>query len=252
MRWWRRPSADPASANFPQHNKKSSMKKHQPKTGPVDVVRYKSVSIPIYRGDTTKKGKIYRGFRFSYEENGKMRWKRAKTLDEIREIARSVAEAMLWGTFSATTGTLILTGSKLSDYQALMDFEAEVGDVVAFVADAVRAHRVVSKIPKATLLDAASHYASSLSTLRPMTVKMAALCYLARKRHQWSPGYFRRAKMHLRYFVDQFGSRQIRDITMSDIENFVNTYPRRVAAAKAARKALLKSSVKPPTKGNNP
>jgi len=214
------------------------MKKSTPTSGPVDYVNYKSVSIPIYRDDTTKKGKVYKGFRFSFEDAGKMRWKRAKTLDQIHEMALEIAKGMLTGTFSATSGTLILTGSKLADYQTIMGFEAEVGDILVFVTDALRAFRTLSNVPKATLLAAASYYSASLSSMRSMTVKGAALRYLAKKRHQWSEAYLRRAKMHLGYFIDQFGARQIRDITESDIENFMNTFRRRVADAKAARKAF--------------
>jgi len=71
-----------------------------------------------------------------------------------------------------------------------------------------------------------------------MSVKSAGLRYLAKMRHQWSKAYFLRAKRHVGYFISLHGSKQLRDITTTDFANFMHTYKRRVASAKAARKII--------------
>jgi hypothetical protein len=208
-------------------------------SGPVEYVNYKSVSIPIYRADTVKKGQVYPGFRFPYDNQGKPSFKRKPTLEAIRLVARKVAEEMLRGTFSTGSPSLLLTGAKLAEYEMLMEQEKEVGNLLAFLrSDAIPAHHILAGIPKGSLLSAANHYKQSVGALRPMSVKRAGVRYLARSRHRWSKSYFERAKRHVGYFIALFGHKQLRDVTITDLETFMNTYKRRIKAAGAARKAL--------------
>jgi integrase len=86
----------------------------KPKNKPVEVVKLKNQSIPVYYTPETKGGKLYKSWTYSYTEAGRRVRRRASSLEGALTGARGAAEQLAEGTGHLRT----LTPDEIADFIA--------------------------------------------------------------------------------------------------------------------------------------
>ncbi len=111
------------------------------KNKPVEIVKLKNQSIPIYYTPEKKGGKIYKSWTYSYTEAGRRVRRKASSLDNARNGARGAAEQLAEGTGHLRT----LTPDEIADF--------------------IAAERILRKHPNMRLAGVASEWEQAMERL---------------------------------------------------------------------------------------
>jgi integrase len=189
------------------------------KKSPVDVVKYRDMNIPIYRGSSGG----YENFIFSYYQAGKRIQKRFADLEKAKDEARSAIRQLSEGTGHISA----LSPQETADYNAAVGLLRQHPDtsLIEAVAEWSKAKQALGNAD--ALMDAVSLYIRERSKTKTTEIKVGDLVQKfvdAKSREGLSIYYVNDIERKLKRFASAFRC-HISSIQAEDIQQWISKLP---------------------------
>lgn len=168
---------------------------------PATTVSLRNISIPIFERTDTKNGTVYRGFFFTYTEQGKRRQKRCTTL----EAAKAEAIKVIRDATDNQPHNKEISLSEFAEWSTAMRILRKVEGITLVGACQQFVEASAALGGAGTLTEAAHHLRKSRSESTPVKVADLVRDFIAEKENEeMSDAYLRDIKRRLKAFALAF------------------------------------------------